>query len=63
MVGSAILSSVGFLAAILFVPYWQLHRAEGFELLVALVILPLYVIKFLQQPGEGKSACPGGEPR
>ena len=53
--GSAILSSVGFLAAILFVPYWQLHRAEGFELLVALVILPLYVIKFLQQREKEKA--------
>jgi len=50
--GSAVLSWIGFLSAIFTVPYWQLHRAGGLELFVALVILPLYVNKFLKERDE-----------
>src|SRR5262245_31945697 len=52
--GSAILSWIGFIAAILMVPYWHQHRAMGLELLVALVILPLYVIRFLNDRDKEK---------
>ena len=41
---SAILSWIGFLSAIFVVPYWQSPPGHGgLELLVALVVLPLYV--------------------
>jgi len=46
---SAVLSWIGFCSAIFAVPYWQSHRVAGFELLVALVILPWYVDKFLKK--------------
>ena len=51
---SAILSWIGFLSAIFLVPYWHNHRAMGLELLVALLILPLYVIRFLNERDKEK---------
>ena len=52
--GSAILSWIGFCAAILLVPYWQEHYRMGIELLVALIALPIYVMGFLQQRDKAK---------
>jgi len=46
---SAVLSCIGFALAIFMVPFWQQHRAMGFELLVALAVLPACVNKFLMQ--------------
>ena len=43
---SATLSWIGFASALIAVPFWQQHRAMGFELLIALALLPLYVGKF-----------------
>jgi len=53
--GSAFLSWVGWLSAMFAVPYWQQHRAGGFELGVALLILPVYVLKFLRERDRQKA--------
>ncbi len=45
----------GFVAALLFVPYWRLHRTEGIGLLIALIVLPLYVSTLLKRIHEARA--------
>ena len=46
--GCQALCLTGFSAALIAVPYWQVHSNEGYGLLVALIVLPLYVAKLLR---------------
>jgi len=46
---------VGFAIALLFAPYWQMHQVSGWNLFVALVILPLYVSTLLTRIQEARA--------
>jgi len=45
----------GFLAVLLFAPYWAIHRVAGWCLMIALVVLPLYVSSLLKKLHEAKA--------
>ena len=53
--GCQALCLTGFIAALLFVPYWQSIAPRGIGLLVALVILPLYVSMLLKRIEETRT--------
>jgi two-component system sensor histidine kinase RpfC len=40
---------LGFFAVLLYVPYWRAHSVAGLSLLIALVVLPLYVLALLHR--------------
>ena len=39
----------GFGAALIYAPYWAMHRVAGWSLMIALVVLPLYVSTLLKR--------------
>ncbi len=45
----------GFLAVLLYAPYWQIHRGAGWCLMVALVVLPLYVSTLLKRIEQARA--------
>jgi two-component system sensor histidine kinase RpfC len=53
--GSQALSLMGFTGVLVFVPYWQAHRAAGIGLLIALIVLPLYISTLLERIQEARS--------
>jgi len=53
--GSQALALIGFVGVLLFVDYWQGHRAAGTGLLIALIVLPLYISTLLERIQEARS--------
>lgn len=52
--GCQALCLIGFVASLLFVPFWIERRVEGVGLLFALVVLPLYVSTLLKRIHEAR---------
>lgn len=46
---------IGFAIALFFAPYWQMHQVGGWNLFVALVVLPLYVSTLLTRIQEARA--------
>lgn len=46
---------VGFLSALLFTAYWQIHYVAGWSLFISLVVLPLYVSTLLTRIQEARA--------
>jgi len=51
---SQALALVGYVAVLLFHPYWEAFQAAGWSLLVALVVLPVYVSTLLERIHEAQ---------
>ena len=46
---SQALCILGFFAVLLYAPYWRYHQTEGWALIIALVVLPIYVSTLLKR--------------
>ena len=53
--GCQALCLIGYLAVFFFAAYWQTHSAEGWSLLIALVVLPVYVSTLLKRIDKAKA--------
>lgn len=50
-----VLCLAGFLSALLFTTYWQIHYVAGWSLFVSLIVLPLYVATLLTRIQEARA--------
>ncbi len=46
---------IGFSAALVYAPYWVMHRVAGWCLMIALVVLPLYVSTLLKRIEQARA--------